>query len=81
MSKWLESLDEYLIKWRGVNKCPLAYVARYQVAVKPHAMYPATDYKNVDQEMTSGAPHDQYVYVVDNNTIWHILYDAIKDHP
>ena len=53
MSKWIESLDEYLLKYGGVNKCPLAYVAIYQVAVKPHAMDPATDYENVDQEMTS----------------------------
>ena len=45
MSKWLESLDDYLSKFRGVNKFPLAYVARAQVAVKPHAAYPATEYK------------------------------------
>ena len=42
MSKWLDSLDDYLLKCRGVNKCPLAYVARSQVAVKPHATDPAT---------------------------------------
>ena len=49
MSKWLESLYDYILKrWRA-NKCPLAYVAIYQVAVKPHAMDPATDYENVDQ--------------------------------
>ena len=28
MSKWLESLYEYLLKCRGVNKWPLAYVVR-----------------------------------------------------
>ena len=48
MSKWLESLDDYLLKYRGVNKCPLVY-ARTQVLVKPHAMDTATDYENVDQ--------------------------------
>ena len=26
MSKWLEALDDHLMKVRGVNKCPLAYV-------------------------------------------------------
>ena len=52
MSKCLESLDDYLLKCRGVNKCPLAYVVRSQVAVKPHAMDPAIDYENIDQEMT-----------------------------
>ena len=36
MSKWLESLDDYLRKVRGVNKCPLAYISREDVAVKPH---------------------------------------------
>ena len=47
MSKWLDSLDDYLLKCWGVNKFPLSYVARSQVAVKPHAMDPATYYKNV----------------------------------
>ena len=61
MSKWLELLYEYLLKLRGVNKYPLAYVARAQVAVKPYATDTATEYENVDQEMTSWAPHDQYV--------------------
>ena len=28
MPKWLESLDDYLLKCWGVNKCSLAYVAR-----------------------------------------------------
>ena len=28
MSKWLESLDEYVLNVWGVNKCPLAYVER-----------------------------------------------------
>ena len=28
ISNWLESLDDYLLKFRGVNKCPLACVAR-----------------------------------------------------
>ena len=58
MSKWLDSLDDYVLKFRGVNKFPLAYVAKSQVAVKPNAMDPATDYENVDQEITSRAPHD-----------------------
>ena len=48
MSKWLESLDDYLLKCRGVNKCPLEYAVRSQVAVKPHTMDPAIDYENVD---------------------------------
>ena len=81
MSKWLESLYDYLLKCREVNKCPLAYVARSQVAVKPHEMNPATDYGNVYQEMTSRAPHEQYVYGADNKTLWYILYDALKDNP
>ena len=67
MSKWLESLDDYLSKFRGANKCPLEYVARPQVAVKPHAADPDTEYENVDQDMTSWAPYDQYVYGADNN--------------
>ena len=49
MYKWLESLYEDLLKCWVVNKCPLAYVARYQVAVKPHEIYPAIDDENVDQ--------------------------------
>ena len=64
-----------------MNKCPLAYVARSQVAVKPHAMDPANIDENVDQEMTSRAPHDQYSYGADNKTLWHILNDALKYHP
>ena len=80
ISKWLESLYDYLIKSRGVNKFPLAYVVRYQVAVKPHAMDPATDYENIDQEITSRSPHDQYVYGADNKNLWHILHDALKYH-
>ena len=70
MSKWLESLYEYLLTCQGVHKCPLAYVARAQVAGKPHAKDPATDYGNVDQEMTSLAPYEQYVYSADNKTLW-----------
>ena len=31
--------------------------------------------------MTSRAPRDQYVYGEDNKTLWHILHDALKDHP
>ena len=58
ISKWLESLDDYLLKYWGVNKFPLVYLVRSQVAVKPHAMDPATDYENVDQEITSRAPHE-----------------------
>ena len=49
MSKWLESLDYYLLICRVVNKFPLAYVARAQVAVKPHVEDPATEYENFDQ--------------------------------
>ena len=64
-----------------MNKYPLAYVARSQAAVKPHAMDPAIEYGNVDQEMTSRTPHDQYVYGADNKTIWHILHDVLKEHP
>ena len=81
MFKWFDSLDDYLLKFWGVNKCPLAYVAISQVAVKPHAMDPAIDYENVDQEITSRAPHDQYVYGAYNKTLWHILHDALKYHP
>ena len=64
-----------------MNKYPLAYVAIYQVAVKPHAMDPAINYENVDQKMTSRAPHDQYVYGAYNKNLWHILHDALKDYP
>ena len=63
-----------------MNKCPLVYVAKAHVAVKPHAADPATEYENVDQEMTSRAPHDQYVYGADNKTLWHILSVSLKDH-
>ena len=49
--------------------------------VKPHAADPATDYENVDQGMMSRVSHDQYVYGADKNTLWHILHDALKDHP
>ena len=31
-------------------------------------MDPAIDYENVDQEMTSLEPHDQYLYGADNKT-------------
>ena len=51
------------------------------MAVKLHTTDPATDNGNVDQEMTSRAPHDQYVYGSDNNTLWYTLHDALKDHP
>ena len=68
MSKWLESLDDYLSKYRGMNKCPLEYVARSQVAVKLHAIDAAIDDENVNQEMTSRAPHDHYLYGADNKT-------------
>ena len=81
MSKWLEPLYDYLLKCRGMNKSPLAYVARSQVAVEPHAMDPVTDYENIDQEMTSQLPHDKYVYRAKNKTLWHILHDTLKDHP
>ena len=81
MFTWLESLDDYLLKYQGVNKFPLAYVAKAQVAVKPHATDPATDYENVDQEMTSQSPHNQYVHCADKNILWHNLHDGLKDHP
>ena len=64
-----------------MNKSPLAYVAISQASVKPHAMDPTTDYENVVQEMTSRAPHDQYVYGEDNKTLWQILHDELKEHP
>ena len=69
MSKWLESLDDYLLKCRGANRPPLAYVEISQVAVKPHARDTATDHEYFYQEMTSRAPHDQYVYGADNKTL------------
>ena len=50
MTKWLESLDDCLLKCLGVNKCTLARIARSEVAVKPHAMDTAVDYENVHQE-------------------------------
>ena len=50
MSKWLKSLDDYILKCRELNKCPLEYVVRSQVAVKPNSMDPVIDYENVDQE-------------------------------
>ena len=65
----------------GENNPPLAHVTRSQAVVKPHATDTATDYENVDQEMTSRAPYDQYVYSADNKTLWYILHDALKDHP
>ena len=65
----------------GSEYPPLEYVARSKVAVKPHAMDPATDYENADQEMTSRSPQDQYLYGEYNKTLWHILHDALKDHP
>ena len=64
-----------------MNKCPLTYVVIAQVAVKPHAADPANEYENFDQYMISQTPHDQYVYGEDNKTLWHILHDALKDHP
>ena len=80
MSKWLESIDDYLLKFWGVNKCPLSYVARTQISVKPHATDPDTDYEEVDQEMTPQSPHDQCIYCAENKTLWHILHDALKYH-
>ena len=47
----------------------IANVARAKVLVKPHAEDPATAYENIDQEMTSRAPHDQYLYGADNKTL------------
>ena len=44
-------------------------------------MDPAANYENADQEITSRAPHDQFLYGADNNTLWKILYDALKDQP
>ena len=64
-----------------MNKSPLAYVAISKVAVKQHATDPATNDENVDKEMTSQSPHDQYVYGEYTKTLWHILHDALKDHP
>ena len=81
MSKRLESLFINLLKYQGVNKCNLAYVARSQVAVKQHAMDSDTNDENVDKEMTSRAPSDQYVYGADNKTLWNILHYSLKDHP
>ena len=49
MYKWFESLDDYILKFWGVNIFPLAYVAISQVAVKPHATDPATDYESFNQ--------------------------------
>ena len=44
MPKWLETLDDNLRKIRGVNQVPLAYVARVDVVVRPHADDPTADY-------------------------------------
>ena len=65
----------------GVNKTPLAYVKRTEVAVPPHADDPSTAYDNIDMEMISRAPHDLYVYGADCRSLWHVLHDALKDHP
>ena len=51
------------------------------MAVKPHATDLDNEYENVDQEITSRAPHDQYVCGAYNKTLWHIIHDALKDHP
>ena len=81
MPKWLESLDDYLLKRRGVNKTPLAYVKRESVAVLGHADDPSTGYANVDEEMIARAPHDLYVFGADSKSLWHVLHDSLKDHP
>ena len=81
MSKWLEALDDFLLKVRGVQKCPLAYCTRESATVQAHATDPSTGYSSIDMEMISRAPHDLYVYAVDNRALWHILHDALKDHP
>ena len=60
---------------------PPGICSEIKVAVKPHATDPATDYEIFDQEMTSRAPHDQYVFGADNDTLWHILHNDLKDHP
>ena len=80
MSKWLEALDDFLLKVRGVRKCPLAYVTREPATVPPHATDPTAGYSSIDMELISRAPHDLYVYPADNRALWHILHDALKDH-
>ena len=69
MSKWLEALDDHLMKVRGVNTYPLAYVKREDATVPNHAMDPSTGYSNIDMEMTSRAQHDQYVYAANNRAL------------
>ena len=92
MSKWLQSLYEYLLKFRGVNKCPLAYVARAQVEVKPHATYPTTEYETFINKWYHGH-HMTNTYMVRTtrpsgtfymmpwNTIHHILQFGLLHVP
>ena len=54
---------------RGVNKCPLGYVKRDIIVVTAHVYDPTIGYANINKEMTTRAPHDQYVYGVDNRAL------------
>ncbi len=51
------------------------------MAVSPHADDHSTGYENIDIEIISRAPHDKYVYGADSRSLWHVLHDALKDHP
>ena len=49
--------------------------------ILPDARDDATNYTTVIDEMIARCPHGTYEYQQDNATLWHILYDALKDHP
>ena len=75
----LENLDEYLLRKRGEQGCPLAYVVRETAALP--AVDPGFGLPTYDAEMIARAPHTGIHYPADNATVWTAIRQLTRDGP
>jgi uncharacterized membrane protein YgcG len=69
----LENFRNYLSRYPGATKIPLAYVVRDKVEVEPEDHDLSEDYQSVEQEMIYRAPHGTETYARDNTKVHQLL--------
>jgi hypothetical protein len=69
----METIVEYIASQYGVSGVTLDYVERPYIEVKPEAEDLAEGYENLDQEMTSRAPHTGGSFVTDMRKVLDIM--------
>jgi ribosomal protein S13 len=88
--KTMETIDEYLRSYLGERNIPLVYVVLKTEAI-PAGPDPPTNYRSIQDEMITRAPHTQVgadgtvgpdpIYLANREKVWDIISKITRDHP